>query len=567
MMKWLPALLVALVSSPADSCDRTFSDDANDESALLQVSVTSSKSGAWIDDDAPVSESNATLFRNASNISVQSIPPIDEFERAPSPQQSEVKFRKESGLPGLDPPEEFHQIFGDVQLEQKEQHPPLPQIVVNKSKLQNQSKGIYFHSLQDFEDNCFALKGSTGLLQQSLASTAHASTEDRLKPKQELLVELELARKRIATLESLLATSDMRVNDEHLGGSQAKDGQSIPPLVMFESIYPRKDFFNPLKLSTHTEKIVRSVFLFGLILILTAFILNIIIQHERQRGDLDVPWFHSSSVLTKIIGLLLLDWIILGIFCFTELILFDFHFCSDYPARVLSTVEAVYVLVYTMTTVGYGEMTPATESGCIFMTFYTITLVMVSGIYAQHFVMMYFQMSGDADRIQVNSARRTLIPLLACLLFGTFFYGLYPGEDKTIVESAYMSVITFLTVGFGDYHPETEVGRALGAIWILVSTAFTTKAILDFSHYLYAHRRSLRSQAAAKKAFDELDKTHKGFIDKADFLAFELIQEGFDQEQTDKIFERFDEFDLDCDGKITYDEFYQYAKSIERQCS
>mmetsp|Transcript_22222 Transcript_22222/g.41373 ORF Transcript_22222/g.41373 Transcript_22222/m.41373 type:complete len:500 (-) Transcript_22222:35-1534(-) len=430
--------------------------------------------------------------------------------------------------------------------------PPLPQFSVEDCKLQNKSKGLFFHSTKELEDTCVSLlgktlQGTTSFLQDSLTNTAaRASTDDSSMSKQELLAELELARKNVATLESLLVTSDVRVNDVHRGRREVEDKQS-PATISSSSPH----------VSTPAQRVAKLASLFILFVGLAAYIVQTIRHYQRERDEFDEPWFHNSECLTKVLASISFIWVIFGVYCFTEVALF-----TD-AGRHLTTIEAVYVISQIITTIGYGELTPATQLGIIFMMFYSIIAVMLFGMKAQHFIMWYMEMSGDVDHVKDKSSTRILAPILACWMFGTLFYAYYPGENLTIAEGMYMSVITFLTIGFGDYHPETPFGRAIGAVWMVVGVVLTGIAILDFTKYLYHHRRNLRSQAAAAKAFDEIDKTHKGYIDKAQFLSFELVQEGLEQETIDKILAKFDEFDLENNGKLNFKEFKAYVDSME----
>ena len=49
----------------------------------------------------------------------------------------------------------------------------------------------------------------------------------------------------------------------------------------------------------------------------------------------------------------------------------------------------------------------------------------------------------------------------ALVLTGTIFYWRF--EDWTIIEALYFCVVTLTTVGYGDYSPETFLGRWLAA--------------------------------------------------------------------------------------------------------
>lgn len=565
-MRCHPSLLVALVSCVAGIFGRTLSDDANDESALLQVSLKASKSAAFVDEDAPPSENNVTFSRNESNIIVQPSLPIHELPLSPSHQQSKADLKKEFPPPGFDLPTHSGHFFEkDVELEQMPQHSS-PRVSNDKGELQGRSGMMYFHSMKELEQSCSVLLGvtlkePTSLWRQSLSNTAHAKSDDFHNSKQELLSELEQARKRVATLESLLATSSMRATGMHDQESQAQVDQPAEP--EWRPVCHDEGWDDTKWNESITFRVVRALILLTLWLCLAVYAVVTIVRYERGRDELSEAWFHNPLCLTKVIGVLLLQSVLFGMLCFTEFIWFTNPYCSMGRNRPLTTVEAFYQIVVTMCTIGYGDITPVTDFGCFFFIFYATGLVLITGIYAQHFVMLYFEMLGEDTNYEARSSRRSVLPLILCGAFGTLFYGLYPGEEKDFIESTYMTFITFLTIGYGDYHPVTSVGRFVGAIWMLAGSAFMGRAILDFSFWLYHHRRSLRSHAAAVKAFNEIDKTNQGFIDKAQFLGFELVQQGYSHTMLDKIFAKFDEFDVDNSGTLTFDEFKAYVDSID----
>mmetsp|Transcript_142865 Transcript_142865/g.263476 ORF Transcript_142865/g.263476 Transcript_142865/m.263476 type:complete len:130 (+) Transcript_142865:1-390(+) len=124
-----------------------------------------------------------------------------------------------------------------------------------------------------------------------------------------------------------------------------------------------------------------------------------------------------------------------------------------------------------------------------------------------------------------------------------------------------MSVITLITVGFGNYVPVTQGGQFFASIWMVAGVIFAGKAIVDVTSSLFTHRQNLRSQAAAFKAFSEIDSTHNGFIDRVQFLSFEFIQEGLEKSAIDRVLANFDEFDLEHDGTLNFEEFKAYVDS------
>ena len=62
--------------------------------------------------------------------------------------------------------------------------------------------------------------------------------------------------------------------------------------------------------------------------------------------------------------------------------------------------------------------------------------------------------------------RGTMQLAVVLLLAGTVFYARV--EHWTLFHSLYFSVTTLTTVGYGDFTPETEVGRAFTMFYVLI---------------------------------------------------------------------------------------------------
>ena len=58
--------------------------------------------------------------------------------------------------------------------------------------------------------------------------------------------------------------------------------------------------------------------------------------------------------------------------------------------------------------------------------------------------------------------------LAAMIASGTIVFMLV--EDWSPLDSLYFSVITASTVGFGDFAPETDIGKAYTIVYVLVTT-------------------------------------------------------------------------------------------------
>jgi voltage-gated potassium channel len=56
--------------------------------------------------------------------------------------------------------------------------------------------------------------------------------------------------------------------------------------------------------------------------------------------------------------------------------------------------------------------------------------------------------------------------LLTAIASGTAFYSLV--EGLRVVDALYFSVVTLTTVGYGDFAPQTDVGKLFTAVYALV---------------------------------------------------------------------------------------------------
>ena len=68
----------------------------------------------------------------------------------------------------------------------------------------------------------------------------------------------------------------------------------------------------------------------------------------------------------------------------------------------------------------------------------------------------------------------------AVLAAGTTFYSLV--EDWSVLDSLYFSVITLTTVGFGDFAPETAVGKLFTSFYIYIGLGFIMASVPTIVH-------------------------------------------------------------------------------------
>lgn len=73
--------------------------------------------------------------------------------------------------------------------------------------------------------------------------------------------------------------------------------------------------------------------------------------------------------------------------------------------------------------------------------------------------------------------------VLIILLSGTLFY--HSVEGWTYLDSIYFCVITLATVGYGDFHPATDLGKIFTIFYIFIGIG----VILGFVDLVASHTR------------------------------------------------------------------------------
>lgn len=91
--------------------------------------------------------------------------------------------------------------------------------------------------------------------------------------------------------------------------------------------------------------------------------------------------------------------------------------------------------------------------------------------------------------LQDKEYRDLLLTVVAILILGTFVY--HHLEGWTYLDSFYFSFITLTTIGFGDFAPQTDWGKAFTIVYITIGVGM----ILTFVNTVYLHyNRTRRSR-------------------------------------------------------------------------
>jgi hypothetical protein len=284
-------------------------------------------------------------------------------------------------------------------------------------------------------------------------------------------------------------------------------------------------------------------------------------------------------------------WVIFlgGCFLFTHVILFQsVHFER---VRPLNVIEAVYLMAQIITTVGYGDITPAMPRGQICVAIYVIiSILIIANVLSQVAdnvveegkkyaanLRRKLQTELAEDAADMEQAEHTFSskwasftsnptpespdykPLLASLavyfsfaLVGTLFFHFFPGEGKTVFQGIYMSVITLSTVGFGAFTPVTRGGLVFGAFWMTFGSLALVGVVGTFASFV--NQMAIRERWSAEAVKKEQIEFYNAFpakVSKADFLKMSLIHKKLvDETELAAIEQFYEELSPDDAGEV-----------------
>lgn len=275
-------------------------------------------------------------------------------------------------------------------------------------------------------------------------------------------------------------------------------------------------------------------------------------------------------------------------------------------------VTAVYVLTQTVTTVGYGDVAPTHPAVRMYYSL-LVLYVLATGTYVASSHLYKSLSKAHEDLLHSNMQRAAghddgrdeqcggegvcrpamcrpatplgklaaaTIPAILVVVFGTVFYAVFEactcsygktrvpgcistdyascaasgGWVKTWPSAFYMSIITLTTVGYGDFSPRSQLGRAVAVLWMIFGVLAVGNWIKGISDFLTEsqHGSHEDSQQIDHHIFDLIDKSGDGALSKSEYVNYVLIKYGMvTEEDLDMIESQYEEIDELQTGSVT----------------
>lgn len=223
-------------------------------------------------------------------------------------------------------------------------------------------------------------------------------------------------------------------------------------------------------------------------------------------------------------------------------------------------LDALYFSVVIATTVGYGDITPINPLSKVFVSVYALLSVALIGGLLQTLVERIADAQSDIASSATNrlltsssdsglttgendiilSTRRaakaaktrlkaTVTLLLGACLSGALLYGKF--LQASYIDLLYFLCVSMTTVGLGDIHPVTRIGKAYAAVWLVLTSLGFANILSQYANLRLKEKErdlaeNMFSGSLGEKAFNEIDADNDGTLTEAEFLGYMMCKLG-----------------------------------------
>eukprot|EP01035_Chromulina_nebulosa_P026648 gene26648-34916_t len=265
-------------------------------------------------------------------------------------------------------------------------------------------------------------------------------------------------------------------------------------------------------------------------------------------------------------------------------------------------LQAIYFITQTVSTVGYGDITPSTDLGKIFTVFYiffgVLLIFTVVGDFTRHLFVESIKRGYKKKILRskvaivvrnlVNAGMWTVIIFALPLTAGwilTYLEQPVPSDDSTLttptnsstslslryIDAFYLAGYTHTSVGYGDITLTSDNAIYFNIVYILISVALTAigfEKISNVKRHIDEHELSqmLNNIPFDDKLVHAIRKSTHGdvisnpIVSRSDYVLHMLMISGKIELNVDvkPWFAKFKELDIDKDSFLTLDDAARY---------
>ncbi|CAL4927388.1 unnamed protein product [Urochloa decumbens] len=277
------------------------------------------------------------------------------------------------------------------------------------------------------------------------------------------------------------------------------------------------------------------------------------------------------------------SFILVGLLLFVYLVAgaITFYIVMDQISgkRTNRALDALYFVVITMTSVGYGDLVPKSDTtkllACAFlfigMGLIALFISKVADYLVEKQKVLFYKAlhmdmkGGDAKTLRAMETNRTkykfysvALLLAMVMVAGTVF--LWKVEKLSFVDSFYCVCATITALGYGDKSFSSKLGRVFAIFWIITSTVILAQFFVYLAELYTERRQKMLAKWVLNRKITTMDLEAADLdgdrqVDAAEFIVYKLKELGkISQEDIYSFLEEFDKLDVDQAGTLSTDD-------------
>lgn len=126
--------------------------------------------------------------------------------------------------------------------------------------------------------------------------------------------------------------------------------------------------------------------------------------------------------------------------------------------------------------------------------------------------------------------RTSFYMLCTVCISGAYIYGRYL-QGLSIIDTIYFVCISMSTVGLGDLHPVSKIGKAYAAIWLVLTSLGFANIVSQYADLKLKEKelsvaKKMMSGSFSEQMYREMDTDTDGTLSESEFLGYVICKMG-----------------------------------------